>query len=99
MKSWILDDVERETLAEIVGYATANIGEDIKDYNEFRKSCTKDELKVLDNIYNVLDNYEIYKKITSRTIQPEELNILIKLMNYVWDKNIGDLSDILDKVN
>lgn len=100
IKRFELTNNERVSLIEIVGNATENIGEDddINKYEEFRKDCYEDEINSLNDLYEMLEDTHTYPKITNRIMQQNELNALCKLLQYALDKNIVDLSDILEKI-
>ena len=99
-KSFILSDDERNSLIELVGIATEQCGEDsdIKEYEEFRKDITDDEINTLIDFYDLLNDKHTYPKINNRLVQSDELYLLIKLINFALDKDIIDLSEILEKI-
>ena len=99
-KTFVLSDDERNSLIELVGIATEQCGEDsdIKEYEEFRKDCQENEINTLIDLYDLLNDKHTYPKINNRLIQNNELYLLIKLINYALDKDIIDLSEILEKI-
>lgn len=99
-KSFILSNNERESLIELIGYASEQLGEnsDIKQYEELRKNCYENEINSMIDLYELLNDKQTYPKITNKIIQQNELNILIKTIQYALDKNLIDLSNILEKI-
>lgn len=97
---FVLTNGERDSLIELIGYASEQLGEDsdVKQYEELRKDCYEDEINSMIDLYELLSNKQTYPKITNKIIQQNELNILIKTIKYAIDKNLIDLSDILEKI-
>lgn len=99
-KSFEFTNDERNSLIELIGYASEQLGEDsdCKQYEELRKNCYEDEMNSMIDLYELLDDKQTYPKITNRILQQNELNILIKTIQYALDKDLIDLSNILEKI-
>ena len=99
-KIFELSNDERNSLIELIGYASEQLGEtsDCKQYEELRKDCYEDEMNSMIDLYELLNDKQTYPKITNKILQQNELNILIKTIQYSLDKDLLDLSDILKKI-
>lgn len=64
----LFTDDDRDSLIEVVGHATWNIGEDsdIKKYQKFIDELSDNDKKNLDDLYDMLDNKETYPKLYKR---------------------------------
>ncbi len=98
---FILSDNERDSLIELIGYASEQLGDDsdCKKYENLRKNCYEDEINTMIDLYELLNDKQTYPKITNKIVQQNELNILIKTIKYASDQNLIDLTDILEKIN
>lgn len=98
-KSFKLNNDQRNALAECIGIALGNLGEDedISQYKKFIDLLSDNEKKNLDSLYDMIDNDEDYKYISNRNIQKEEIDILVKLYNYCNDNELLDNNwDLID---
>lgn len=95
----IFTDDDRDSLIEVVGNATGNLGEDsdIKKYQKFIDELSDDDKKNLDDLYDMLDNEETYPKLYKRLFAKDEKLLLKKLAQYAFDNDICDLSTIIQK--
>ena len=96
----IFTDDDRNSLIEVVGNATGNLGEDsdIKKYQKFIDDLSDNDKKNLDDLYDMLDNKETYPKLYKRLFAKDEKLLLKKLAQYAFDNDICDLSTIVEKL-
>lgn len=99
-ESHVLSDDDRNQLIEIIGFASGNLGyeQDIKKYNKFIKTLSDEEIDLLNDLYDVVDNKETHPKLYKRIFSKDEIKLLNKLSDYVFDNDIDDLSEIMDKL-
>ena len=101
MLKFTLEESERDSLCELVGYASGMLGdeEDFMPFEDFRMSLNERETDDLENLFDLLDNYENYKKITNKNILENDINVLLKLSNYLEDFDDNDeYKDALDNI-
>ena len=99
-RHFILSDDERDRLSEIIGYASANFGDDneTNKFKSFRNSLSEQELEDMNNLYDTLNDIYTYPKFTNKIITNEDINICNKLFAYLSNLNEWDLSDIAETI-
>lgn len=97
-RHFILSTDERNRLSEIIGYASANLGDDneTKKFESFRNSLSEQELEDMNNLYDTLNDIYTYPKFTNKIMTNEDINICNKLFEYLSNLTEWDLSDIAE---
>lgn len=93
-KSFTLKDGDRDAFTTILGFATGDLGEgdDIKQFDNFRNELSKEEIHMLDGLFDLFDDTTTYPKINHMNLQKEEKILIVKLLNYIEDE-CDDLMD------
>lgn len=98
-KKFVLTNSERDSLLEVFGYITGNLGndEDIELYESIK--LTDDELDQANDLFNVLDDNYTYKEINEKNIK-NDIQLVNKVLNWCEHNNLltdYDLQNVYNK--
>lgn len=102
-KSWSLSDYQRQAFCTELGFMTGNLGDsdEIAKYEEFRKTLSDKELKQFNDLFDLFDDEQTYRKINSRMVK-DELPLLKRFAEYLDLEDIAgnnwDLIDAYEKI-
>jgi len=96
-----LTEDERDSVCEIVGFLTGNIGDDsqIKQYSEYWNVLSNSEQEQMVDLYDVLDDKHTWPKINSRIIK-NDIPLLLNFLNWCDEKELisDELYDVIEKL-
>lgn len=95
--NWSFTDYERGAFATSLGCMTGALGDDEEQshYLDFRNMLSKEELKQLDDVYNVIDDSVNYRKINSRMLK-QDMPLLKRFAQWMEDNDIADVNGQTD---
>lgn len=107
-KSWKFSDSERDAFTTSLGNMLGHLGddEDIERYKEFKETINDNEFNILNHIYDFLEDYEKYPLIKSRMLDKNEMTILTRFAQWMFDNDAAnfdsrtdwDLMDAYEKI-
>lgn len=98
-KKFVLTNNERDSLLEVFGYITGNLGndEDIDTYKSI--NLTDEELDQANDLFNVLDDNYSYKDINESNIK-NDIQLINKVLSWCDRNNLlidYDLQSVYEK--
>lgn len=100
----IFDEYERDSLCEIIGFLTGNLGEDadIKKFSKYWDALSDDEKKQMNDLYELLDNKETWPKVNSKLIH-DDIHLLLNFLNWADEEELIDdknyeIYDVIEKL-
>lgn len=91
-KSFTLTSFERDSICELLGYLTGNLGEerDIKKFEKYWNSLSEDEQNDIQDLYDVFEDDVTWPKVTRRLIV-DDIDMLRNFLNWVDENDVwGD---------